>query len=91
MLLALSLLKSVLLQNSDVDGSGKKKKKKKEKKHKKDKKHKKHKKHKKEKTGATGSGDAQENQGLEEDGDSRKVKFVSLILAIKTWNSVQKI
>lgn len=72
------------MQNSDFDVSGKKKKKKKEKKHKKDKKHKKHKKHKKEKTGATGSGDAQENPGVGEDGDSRKVNCVFVILATKT-------
>ncbi|KAK7904837.1 hypothetical protein WMY93_017444 [Mugilogobius chulae] len=59
-------------KNSDVDVAGKKKKKKKEKKHKKDKKHKKHKKHKKEKAAATAAADGQENQGAEEDIDSRK-------------------
>lgn len=74
------------MQNSDFDGSGKKKKKKKEKKHKKDKKHKKHKKHKKEKTGVTGTGDAQENPAVEEDGDSRKVNCMYVILATKTFN-----
>lgn len=67
-------------QTSDVDGSGKKKKKKKEKKHKKDKKHKKHKKHKKEKSGGATAGDGQEVQPMEEDGDSRKVSHLSLIL-----------
>lgn len=62
-------------QNSDVDGSAKKKKKKKEKKHKKDKKHKKHKKHKKEKSGGSATGDGQETQGMEEDEESRKVNL----------------
>lgn len=62
------------MQNSDVEGGGKKKKKKKEKKHKKDKKHKKHKKHKKEKSSAVVTDETQESRVAEEDGDSRKVK-----------------